>query len=149
MSIASRDKHADELRGVPKSETETDKSRQIKLEHLVGLLPELAATAVQMNCKTLAGLLIQACDEASHALGKPLKYGQHSLDRAARKYEAIRLELERTAFDQYVRIDAETGEHSIGETRAQAGQAFKNEHGERLAYTFHIGTSRQGADIWE
>ena len=63
------------------------------------------------------------------------------MERAFAHYAALRPELEERANDQFATVDVADGRYVIGLTRFGATAAFRSLHGERPAWTFHIGTS--------
>ena len=68
-------------------------------------------------------------------------YNQENLERAFSHYTAIKERLLVDHLNQYATVDVQTGAYAVGSSRTLAREYFRSAHGERTAYTFHIGTT--------
>jgi hypothetical protein len=67
-------------------------------------------------------------------------YTEASMHRAIEYYRReLREILERDFVNQYVRLDADTGQYAIGPTRQAARTAFATQFGALRGWTMHIG----------
>jgi hypothetical protein len=82
---------------------------------------------------------------AQDALPKlaPELFTEESMEKAVDRFVIIQDDLENRFMNQYVRIDPNTGDYVVGKTRGEARTKFRARFGERVAWTMHIGTTRE------
>jgi hypothetical protein len=71
---------------------------------------------------------------------KALPGNQHGLAKA--HYLALKDQLEADHFDDYATVGAVSGSYVVAPSRVAAVHAFRRQHGDEVAWTFHIGTTR-------
>jgi hypothetical protein len=68
-------------------------------------------------------------------------FTDQSMHAAVARYrETLRDALELSHMNAYIRLDPATGDYALGKTRGDARRAFKEQFGDRVAWTMHIGT---------
>jgi hypothetical protein len=70
-------------------------------------------------------------------------YTEESMQQAIARFVVIQDELEAKYMKQYVRIDPDTGDYAVGKTRGEARAVFRTTYGGSVAWTMHIGTTRE------
>ena len=82
----------------------------------------------------------RGCTDGLTAQSQNLTTDEHGAAKA--HYLALRDRLEADHFDDYATVGAASGSYIVASSRVAAVHAFRKQHGDEAAWTFHIGTTR-------